>query len=71
MTRQITCAAAALMLLAGMSGSAKADGPWCAYYDYSTYNCGFHSYQQCLDNISGIGGWCQRNRFWNGRRGRY
>ena len=26
---------------------AKAAGTWCAFYDSSTYNCGFHSYQQC------------------------
>jgi hypothetical protein len=70
MKKQIIGAAAALMLLAGMSGSARADGPWCAFYDVSTYNCGFHSYQQCLATISGAGGWCARNPAWRGR-GRY
>jgi Protein of unknown function (DUF3551) len=71
MKKHIICAAAVLMLVGGMSGSAKADGSWCAYYDWSTYNCGFHSYQQCLDTIWGAGGWCRPNQNWRGRRSRY
>jgi len=50
---------------------------WCAHYDVSTSNCGFHSYQQCLANISGVGGYCAPNyasdrsqRRSSGRRGR-
>jgi hypothetical protein len=35
--------------------------PWCARYDWSTYNCGFVSFQQCLATISGIGGRCEQN----------
>lgn len=35
--------------------------PWCARYDWSTYNCGFVSFQQCLATISGIGGRCEPN----------
>jgi hypothetical protein len=41
---------------------AHADGAWCS--DYSNgggMNCGFHSYEQCMANISGIGGSCERN----------
>jgi hypothetical protein len=43
--------------------------PWCAYYGgpgTSTYNCGFSTYRQCLATISGIGGYCDRNRFYRG-----
>jgi hypothetical protein len=29
-------------ILVGSGTSAQA-GPWCAFYDSSTYNCGFHS----------------------------
>jgi len=25
------------------SGTSAQAGPWCAFYDSSTYNCGFHS----------------------------
>jgi hypothetical protein len=35
--------------------------PWCSRYDWSTYNCGFSTLQQCLANISGIGGRCEPN----------
>ena len=37
------------------------DYPWCAYYDWYTYNCGFTTFQQCLATIRGAGGWCQAN----------
>jgi len=40
--------------------------PWCAYYTGGRHggggtNCGFTTFQQCLDTVSGIGGFCQRN----------
>ena len=28
-------------------------GPWCAYYDAYTYNCGFQTMDQCRATISG------------------
>ena len=38
--------------------------PWCAYYDgsFGGTNCGFTTFQQCLDTVSGIGGFCERLR---------
>jgi hypothetical protein len=39
---------AVLLFLVGGMGSGAQAGPWCAFYDASTYNCGFHSFQQCL-----------------------
>ena len=38
-------------------------GPWCAFYDLSTYNCGFQNYAQCYATIYGNGGWCRHNFF--------
>jgi hypothetical protein len=43
---------------------------WCAVYaggrgDGGT-NCGFITYKQCLDTISGIGGYCTPNQFYTG-----
>ena len=52
-----------------IGGSNAKAAPWCAHYDASTYNCGFHSYQQCLENIRGIGGYCARNRWESRGRG--
>jgi len=60
MTRLISTTV--LLLLVGGT-SARADGPWCAFYEVSTYNCGFYSWQQCYDTIRGVGGWCRPNFF--------
>ena len=35
--------------------------PWCARYDWTTRNCGFVSFQQCLATIQGAGGRCEPN----------
>jgi Protein of unknown function (DUF3551) len=39
--------------------------PWCALYSGGrgggATNCGFTTFQQCLDTVSGIGGFCQLN----------
>ena len=53
---------ALLFLIAGTGTGAKA-APWCAFYDFSTYNCGFYSYEQCLATVRGAGGWCRQNYF--------
>jgi len=52
--------AAALLL---PQGSANAAAKWCAVYSNGAgTNCGFNTYQQCREDISGIGGYCRRNR---------
>ena len=41
--------------------------PWCAEYGGTPSgptNCGFVTFQQCLDTISGIGGFCVRNNMY-------
>jgi hypothetical protein len=37
--------------------------PWCAYYTVGdeARNCGFVTYEQCMANVRGIGGYCARN----------
>jgi hypothetical protein len=57
---------AALLFLVGGMGSGAQAAPWCAFYDASTYNCGFHSFAQCLATVRGAGGWCRQN-FFGGR----
>ena len=54
---------ALVFLVVGGGPSAHADGPWCAFYDVSTYNCGFYSFEQCYENIRGAGGSCRPNIF--------
>ena len=35
--------------------------PWCARYDAYSIVCGFDTRQQCLETVSGVGGYCQQN----------
>jgi hypothetical protein len=55
----------AVAMTASLGGPAQArEYPWCARYDWTTRNCGFVSFQQCLATISGIGGRCEPNPFY-------
>ena len=54
--------------IVGIGTRAEAQNyPWCAYYSGGRFgggggtNCGFTTFQQCLDTVSGIGGFCDRN----------
>ncbi len=70
-----TLAMASVMLAAFVLGSGTASAaPWCTEYGGgkgSGTNCGFYSYQQCMANAWGNGGFCRRNAFedpyWGGR----
>jgi hypothetical protein len=42
------------------AGAAHA-APWCARYVTGGTNCGFHTFEQCRETISGIGGSCTPN----------
>ena len=45
--------------------------PWCAVYggkESSGINCGFLTLEQCRAAISGVGGSCEPNQFYNPRR---
>ena len=69
-----------LGLLIAVSGSLSAQAapydpyPWCAVYGGSfsgASNCGFKTIQQCMATVSGIGGSCEPNQFYNpGRSGK-
>jgi hypothetical protein len=49
------------LALSASAAIAAPEYPWCARYDWTTANCGFVSFQQCLATISGIGGRCEPN----------
>jgi hypothetical protein len=52
------------LLVAGISVSASAqtqNNPWCAYFTGGTVNCGFATFQQCLEAIHGKTGLCDQN----------
>jgi hypothetical protein len=46
--------------------------PWCAVYsggaEFGGSNCGFLTLEQCRATVSGIGGFCEPNQFYNPRR---
>ncbi len=45
--------------------------PWCAVYSGDAggaSNCGFLTIEQCRATVSGIGGFCEPNQFYNPRQ---
>ena len=49
---------AIVTVFVGTSAEAQ-NYPWCSIYSGSmggSQNCGFSTYQQCMENVSGIGG---------------
>ena len=62
---------AALLPLAAPSAQAnEPQPPWCAVYGGGSdggggTNCGFFTLQQCRETISGMGGFCEPNPFYN------
>ena len=59
----LALAVVATALGSGASMRAEVQYPWCAQYRsaFGATNCGFTTYQQCLETISGVGGICTRN----------
>jgi hypothetical protein len=49
--------------IVGIEKPAKAQNyPWCAQYSGDgSMNCGFATFQQCLAEVRGIGGFCTQN----------
>ena len=56
-----------VVLLAFIGTTSANAAAWCAYYDPSTFNCGFHTFEQCRANISGVGGYCSPNTYESAR----
>lgn len=65
--RHLLILSAVVAAIAAMSGTAQAQSelnyPWCAYYGngFGGENCGFSTYAQCMETISGMGGFCMVN----------
>jgi hypothetical protein len=62
---RIVLVALSIVAMTGIVTRAQAQNyPWCSIYTGSmggSSNCGFSTYQQCMNNVSGIGGFCQLN----------
>ena len=67
-------AAIALVLSAAMSGPAAAQRytnyPVCAVYSFNLESCAFMNFAQCYMNVSGRGGYCTANPFYQPPRAR-
>jgi Protein of unknown function (DUF3551) len=64
MRLSFTMLGVAAAMAAAVGGAQAQNYPWCAQYSGGTggaRNCGFTTFQQCLENVSGIGGFCQLN----------
>ena len=65
--RIVLFALAVLAAAAGIRTPAQAeDYSWCAVLDMgdAAYNCGFVSRGQCMATVSGVGGYCEQNTFY-------
>jgi Protein of unknown function (DUF3551) len=67
----ILVAAGAMIAVTYLSRPADANEyPWCAQYSSDDggggRNCGFVSWEQCMETVRGMGGDCQRNLFYEG-----
>ncbi len=61
-----------LVAASAMGGRAEAQNyPWCAYWHGTggSRNCGFVSYEQCMQTASGAGADCRANTQYNPREG--
>jgi len=72
--RVISAIILTLAVVAGTSAftpAARAEPyKWCAQYSGGKSgggrNCGFVSYEQCMQTVRGMGGFCERNAFYTG-----
>ena len=60
-----TVAVSAAVTLLAMPNASAQNAAWCAHYDFGSdksVNCGFQSFQQCLSDVRGVGGFCMENK---------
>jgi hypothetical protein len=63
MRTTVIVASLTLPFFAAAGPSAAQNYPWCAHYDsnHGGNNCGFATRQQCMEALSGNGGYCAPN----------
>lgn len=71
MLRIVVVTLAALTLLPSPAAAQQhIEYPWCANYSGGASggggsNCGFTSFEQCLETVRGMGGFCDPNPFYH------
>jgi hypothetical protein len=68
MTRSIFGVLAVALMAATLTpepGEAAPYWPWCSRYSTRSNieSCAFISWEQCMQTVSGIGGWCYHNYY--------
>jgi hypothetical protein len=66
-TMLVGLALAAMMMPLAPAAHAQTNYPWCAQYSGGrggATNCGFTTFEQCLETVRGIGGFCERNNWY-------
>jgi hypothetical protein len=63
--RKVSFVIAATLALTSLAEHEAAAAAYCAYSGGTGgapyENCGFHTWEQCLENVRGMGGFCMRN----------
>jgi hypothetical protein len=63
--RKVSFVIAAALALTALPGREAAAAAYCAYSGGARgggyENCGFYTWEQCLENVRGLGGSCMRN----------
>jgi hypothetical protein len=56
---------ATVMMIQPRSADAAPYWPWCSYYGYDSFAhaCAFSSWEQCMETVRGIGGYCYVNPY--------
>lgn len=57
------CSLIVAVVLALDAPATAREPAWCAVYRSGGTNCGFHTHEQCMAALSGMGGFCNRNPF--------
>jgi hypothetical protein len=58
---------ASLGVILGAMPAQAVEYPWCAnFHEGAGSNCGFTSYEQCMQTVRGSGGFCAANDFYTG-----
>ena len=59
-------ALASVITMAPGAADAAPYWPWCSRYDHprgGSISCAFASFEQCMDTVRGIGGYCYKNPY--------
>ena len=57
------CGLPVAVVFVSLAPATAREPAWCAVYRTGGNNCGFHTHEQCMAAVSGVGGFCNRNPY--------